>query len=222
MVIIKATTINKYFTVPTKFHVLKDVSVEVDEGEFISIVGKSGCGKSTLLYILSTMDTDFTGDFQIAGESLIGKSQKYLAHLRNKSIGFVFQFHYLLPEFTALENVMVPALKLNEQSYEVIKKSALDKLELLGIPELANKQANKLSGGQQQRVAIARSLINNPMIIIGDEPTGNLDSENAQIVIQLFKSLTKEQKQTIIIVTHDLDIPKITDRTIEMSDGRII
>ncbi len=222
MTIIETTSVNKIFKKPTEFHALKDVSLTIDEGEFISIVGKSGCGKSTLLYILSTMDTDFTGGLQMFGESLVGKSHQYLAHLRNKSIGFVFQFHYLLAEFSAVENVMVPALRLNEKPYDVIKKEAMEKLELLGLPEVANKRANNLSGGQQQRVAIARALINNPAIIIGDEPTGNLDSENSGIVVQLFKKLSKEQNQTIIIVTHDLDIPKLTDRTITMSDGRIL
>jgi lipoprotein-releasing system ATP-binding protein len=222
MAIIETTTINKIFRVPTDFHALKDVTMSINEGEFVSIVGKSGCGKSTLLYILSTMDTDFTGDLQMFNESLVGKSSQYLAHLRNKNIGFVFQFHYLLAEFSALENVMVPALKLNEKPYDSIKKDAMEKLELLGLAEIANKRANNLSGGQQQRVAIARALINNPAIIIGDEPTGNLDSENSNIVVQLFKKLAKEQKQTIIIVTHDIDIPTITDRTIQMSDGRIL
>lgn len=222
MTIIETTNVNKIFKKPTEFHALKDVTLSIDEGEFISIVGKSGCGKSTLLYILSTMDTDYTGELRMFNESLVGKSQKYLSHIRNKNIGFVFQFHYLLAEFSAVENVMVPALKLNEKPYDVIKKEALEKLELLGLPEVANKRANNLSGGQQQRIAIARALINNPAIIIGDEPTGNLDSENSNIVVQLFKTLAKEQKQTIIIVTHDLDIPKVTDRTITMSDGKIL
>lgn len=222
MHIITTTSINKIFRKPTEFHALKDVSLSIDEGEFVSIVGKSGCGKSTLLYILSTMDTDFTGDLQMFNESLVGKSSAYLAHLRNKNIGFVFQFHYLLAEFSALENVMVPALKLNEKHYDTIKKEAMEKLDLLGLADIAHKRANNLSGGQQQRVAIARALINNPAIIIGDEPTGNLDSENSAIVIQLFKTLAKEQQQTIIIVTHDIDIPKVTDRTITMSDGRIL
>lgn len=219
---LKTHKINKYFYDPVKFHVLKDIDLTVRKGEFLSLVGKSGCGKSTLMYILSTMDTDFLGELEIAGERLTGRSQNELAAFRNQHIGFVFQFHYLLPEFTALHNVMIPALKLGRYTREEIEERALHKLDLLGVKEQAHKRANKLSGGQQQRVAIARSLINDPTIIMGDEPTGNLDSHNSDIVFEMLKELARTQHQTIIAVTHDEEFARKSDRVVEMSDGEII
>ncbi len=220
-IILKTQGITKYFHDPSTFQVLKDIDLEVQKGEFLSLVGKSGSGKSTLLYLLSTMDMDFEGKLQINSEELTGKSPDYLARFRNEHIGFVFQFHFLLPEFTALENVMIPALKLGKYSESVIKNKALEKLDLLGIADQASKVSSKLSGGQQQRVAIARALINDPLIIMGDEPTGNLDSINSKIVFDTFKSLTRDWGQTIITVTHDEDFASKTDRTIEMKDGKI-
>jgi lipoprotein-releasing system ATP-binding protein len=220
--VLKATGINKYFLEPEKFQVLKDVHFEVDKGEFLTIVGKSGCGKSTLLYILSTMDTDYQGNLEINGEKLTGKTQNQLAQFRNEHIGFVFQFHYLLPEFTSLENVMLPAQKLGKYSNEEIEHRAYQKLELLGMKDQANKPTSKLSGGQQQRVAIARALINDPTVIMGDEPTGNLDSVNTKIAFEILKDLTRSYGQTIIAVTHDLEFARNSDRTIEMSDGKIV
>ncbi|TAE15374.1 MAG: ABC transporter ATP-binding protein [Bacteroidetes bacterium] len=219
---LKATNIVKYFYEPTKFQVLKSVSLEVPKGEFVSLVGKSGCGKSTLMYILSTMDTDYEGEISINGEKLTGKKQNFLASFRNANIGFVFQFHYLLPEFSALQNVMIPALKLAKFSKKEIEERAYQKLELLGLREQALKPASKLSGGQQQRVAIARALINDPAIIMGDEPTGNLDSVNTQNVFEIFQELTKTFKQTIIAVTHDDEFAQKSDRVIEMKDGHIV
>jgi lipoprotein-releasing system ATP-binding protein len=219
---LKATNIVKYFYEPTKFQVLKSVSLEVPKGEFVSLVGKSGCGKSTLMYILSTMDTDYEGEITINGEKLTGKKQNALASFRNLNIGFVFQFHYLLPEFSALQNVMIPALKLAKFSKKEIEERAYQKLELLGLREQALKPASKLSGGQQQRVAIARALINDPAIIMGDEPTGNLDSVNTQNVFEIFQELTKTFKQTIIAVTHDDEFAQKSDRVIEMKDGHIV
>jgi lipoprotein-releasing system ATP-binding protein len=220
--VLKTHKVNKYFFDPVKFQVLKDIDLTVKKGEFLSLVGKSGCGKSTLMYILSTMDTDFEGELEIAGERLTGKSQNELAAFRNEHIGFVFQFHYLLPEFTALQNVMLPALKLARYSREEIEARAIEKLDLLGVKEQAIKRANKLSGGQQQRVAIARSLINDPTIIMGDEPTGNLDSHNSDIVFEMLRELARTQHQTIIAVTHDEEFARKSDRVIEMSDGMII
>ncbi len=220
--VLKTHKVNKYFFDPVKFQVLKDIDLAVKKGEFLSLVGKSGCGKSTLMYILSTMDTDFEGELEIAGERLTGRSQNELAAFRNEHIGFVFQFHYLLPEFTALQNVMLPALKLERYSREEIEVRAIEKLELLGVKDQASKRANKLSGGQQQRVAIARSLINDPTIIMGDEPTGNLDSHNSDIVFEMLKELARTQHQTIIAVTHDEEFARKSDRVIEMSDGMII
>jgi lipoprotein-releasing system ATP-binding protein len=219
---LKIRNLVKYFHEPETFQVLKGVSFEVKKGEFLSIVGKSGSGKSTLLYVLSTMDTDYEGTLQINGDLLTGKTQNQLAAFRNEHIGFVFQFHYLLPEFSCLQNVMLPALKLGKYSTKEIEHKAYESLRLLDIEDQALKSANKLSGGQQQRVAIARALINNPSIIMSDEPTGNLDSKNTQAVLDIFKGLAKENGQTIICVTHDTDFANKTDRTIEMADGLII
>ena len=201
--------------------VLKNISIEVKKGELVSIVGKSGCGKSTLLYVLSTMDTDYEGSLEIAGTIVTDKTLNELARIRNESIGFVFQFHYLLPDFTCLKNVMIPALRLGKLSSKEIEAKAYEKLKMFGVEDQALKKANKLSGGQQQRVAIARALINDPTIIMGDEPTGNLDSKNTGIVFDLFQKLTKEFGQTIITVTHDEDFAKRSDRIIEMADGEI-
>lgn len=219
---LKATNIIKYFLEPEKFQVLKGVSFEAAEGEFLSIVGKSGCGKSTLLYILSTMDTEYEGTMEIKGRKLTGLKQNELASFRNENLGFVFQFHYLLPEFTAIQNVMMPALKLAKYSKDEIEHRAIEKLKLVDMESYALKHASKLSGGQQQRVAIARALINDPAVIMGDEPTGNLDKANSQRVFDIFKQLATENKQTIITVTHDLDFANGSDRIIEMEDGQII
>lgn len=221
-IVLRAENLSKYFYKPTKFQVLKNISFEVKKGEFVSIIGKSGCGKSTLLYLLSTMDTDYEGTISMTGEKLTGKSKNDLAKFRNEHIGFVFQFHYLLPEFTVLQNVMIPALKLGKFSKKEIEEQALAKLALLGMEEHAHKLSSRLSGGQQQRVAIARALINNPTIIMGDEPTGNLDKKNTQNVFEILKNLSQTYQQTIIAVTHDTDFAKNSDRIIEMSDGEII
>jgi len=221
-IVLKAENISKSFYEPEPFEVLKNISFEVQKGEFLAMVGKSGSGKSTLLYVLSTMDTDYDGDLTIANNLLTNKSQNELSAFRNEHIGFVFQFHYLLPEFTVLQNVMLPALKLNKKSKEQIESDAYKNLDLLGLKDQALKKSNKLSGGQQQRVAIARAMINNPTIIMGDEPTGNLDSKNAQIVFDIFRELSAERKQTIIAVTHDDDFAKNCDNIIELSDGSIL
>lgn len=214
--------VSKYFYEPQKFKVLKEIDLSVKRGEFLSLMGKSGCGKSTLMYVLSTMDTDYEGELEIAGERLTGKDQNYLAAFRNAHIGFVFQFHYLLPEFTVLQNIMLPALKLNRYSRAEIEHRAYEKLKILNIQDQASKVTSKLSGGQQQRVAIARALINDPDIIMGDEPTGNLDSYNSGLVFDILTELTRVYKQTIIAVTHDEEFAAKSDRIVEMSDGEII
>jgi lipoprotein-releasing system ATP-binding protein len=221
-IVLRTKGVGKYFYDPVKFKVLDDISFEAYRGEFLTLVGKSGSGKSTLLYILSTMDTEYEGELFIDEEKITGQNLNKLAAIRNKNIGFVFQFHYLLPEFSCLKNVMVPALKLGKFSHEEVEHQAYERLEMLGIKDQALKPASKLSGGQQQRVAIARALINNPKIIMCDEPTGNLDSKNTQIVFDIFKQITKEFNQTIIAVTHDNDFAKASDRTIELADGKII
>jgi len=220
--VLKTNHIVKYFHEPETFKVLDDINLNVNRGEFLTITGKSGCGKSTLLYILSTMDTLYEGELEIAGQKLTGKSQNELARFRNKHLGFVFQFHYLLPEFTALQNVMIPGLKLGRYTKDEVEYRAIEKLKLLEMDKFAVKKANKLSGGQQQRVAIARALINDPDIIMGDEPTGNLDKKNTHNVFAIFKNLSLSHKQTIIAVTHDPEFAENSDRVIEMSDGQII
>lgn len=221
-IVLEARHIDKYFREPVDFHVLKDITFTVAKGEFVSIMGKSGCGKSTLLYILSTMDTDYTGELFLAGDRLNDFNKTELARVRNEHIGFVFQFHYLLAEFTVLQNVMLPALKLGRYSHEEIEHRAMEKLRILGIDNQAKKRSNRLSGGQKQRVAIARALINDPDIIMGDEPTGNLDSKNSENVFSIFRELSHETGQALLVVTHDQDFANKTDRIIEMEDGRII
>lgn len=222
MNILETKNINKSFYQPTEFQVLKHIEFAVKKGEFLSMVGKSGSGKSTLLYVLSTMDTDYAGELFIENKLVTGQTTDQLAQLRNEKIGFVFQFHYLLPEFSSLRNVMIPALKLGKLSAQEIEERAYQKLKILGLQDQALKASSKLSGGQQQRVAIARALINDPLIIMGDEPTGNLDSINTNIVFDIFQELTKNFGQTIIAVTHDEDFAHKSDRIIEMKDGEIV
>ena len=220
--VLQASHICKSFHDPVIIKILNDISLSINKGEFVAITGKSGCGKSTLLYILSTMDTDYEGELVISQEVMHGKSEKELARVRNEKIGFVFQFHYLLNEFTALENVMLPGLKLGKYPEEEVKQRAMEHLKKLDIEKLANKNANRLSGGEKQRVAIARALINDPAIILCDEPTGNLDKKNSIIVFDIFKQLAEEHQQTLLVVTHDDEFAKKTHRIIEMEDGRII
>lgn len=220
--ILEAKHINKYFRKPVLFHVLMDINFKIYEGEFASIMGKSGCGKSTLLYILSTMDTDYEGELYLNNELITDKGRDHLSYIRNKHIGFVFQFHYLLSEFSVLENVMLPAKKLAEKSLQEIEHDAIEKLRILDIEHLAKKKASRISGGEKQRVAIARALINDPSIIMGDEPTGNLDSYNAENVFNIFKELSDQEGLSLLIVTHDIDFANKTDRIIQMGDGRIL
>ncbi|MRI00720.1 ATP-binding cassette domain-containing protein [Kriegella sp. EG-1] len=214
--------IDKHFHKPKDFHVLKDISIEVSKGEFVSIMGKSGSGKSTLLYILSTMDTDYTGELYLNNELITGKTPQELSRIRNKNIGFVFQFHYLLSEFSVIENVMLPAKKLAEKTHEEIENDAIEKLKMLNIGHLAKQRASRISGGEKQRVAIARALINNPSILMGDEPTGNLDSHNSENVFSIFKRLKEEEGLSLLVVTHDEDFAQRTDRLITMEDGKIL
>jgi len=218
--ILRVDNVNKHFYQPEDFHVLKDISFNIQRGEFVSLIGKSGSGKSTLLYLLSTLDTDYQGTITINNTVVTGLSQNALAKFRNQYIGFVFQFHFLLPEFTVLENVMMPALKLKKYSRKEIEEMAMDKLKQMGMDTYYTKLSSKLSGGQQQRVAIARALINEPLILMADEPTGNLDSANTEIVFDIFQQLA-QKGNTIITVTHDIDFAKRADRIIEMVDGRI-
>jgi len=220
--VLEAKNLNKFFYEPVEFHVLKEINLSVFSGEFAAIVGPSGSGKSTLLYVLSSLDREYEGDVIFGDVELKSLSNKKLALLRNRSIGFIFQFHYLLADFTALDNVMLPGLKLGELPHEELEEKAMQKLELLGIADQATKRVNKLSGGQQQRVSIARALINEPKIIFCDEPTGNLDSKNALIVYDMLKNLTREFDQTILMVTHDDSYLSEIDRQIHLLDGKIL
>ncbi|MEO7264285.1 MAG: ABC transporter ATP-binding protein [Ferruginibacter sp.] len=221
-IILEARNINKDFHDPVIVRVLTDISFIIHKGEFVSVTGKSGCGKSTLLYILSTMDTDYEGELLIDTVPMRKKKEAQLARIRNEKIGFVFQFHYLLNEFTVLENVMLPGLKLNKYNEKEVKERAMEKLNMLGISQLALKNAGQVSGGEKQRVAIARAMINDPLIIMGDEPTGNLDKKNSEIVFDIFKNLAEKYNQTLLIVTHDQSFAERTHRIIEMEDGKII
>ena len=221
-IVLESRDILKTFHDPITINVLKGLNFKIEAGEFVSVIGKSGCGKSTLLYILSTMDTNYEGELYIDNELMRDKKEHELAKVRNEKIGFVFQFHYLLNEFSVLKNVMLPGLKLGKLSEKEIEHKAYEKLKILGIENEALKKPNQLSGGQKQRVAIARSLINDPLIIMGDEPTGNLDKKNSELVFDIFKELTYENKQTLLIVTHDIEFAEKSDRIIEMEDGKIV
>jgi lipoprotein-releasing system ATP-binding protein len=220
--VLETKSIEKYFNDPIRVKVLESINFSVDRGEFVSITGKSGCGKSTLLYILSTMDTDYQGSLYLDNQLTTGKKDNQLSVIRNEKIGFVFQFHYLLNEFSVLKNVMLPALKLAKKSPAEIESDAITQLKMLGMDNKALKNANQLSGGEKQRVAIARALINNPLIIMGDEPTGNLDNKNSEIVFEIFQELSKTNHQTLLIVTHDQQFAARTDRQLVMEDGRLV
>ena len=220
--ILRTEKLNKFFYEPEPFQVLTDISFSVQEGEFVAMVGKSGSGKSTLLYLLSTLDTDYKGKIFIKDRQVTGLSQDALAGFRNNHIGFVFQFHFLLPEFTALENVMMPALKQGKYSRQEVEHRAMEKLRQMQMQDFAKKVSAKLSGGQQQRVAIARALINEPAIVMADEPTGNLDSSNSEIVIEIFEDICRNHGKTIIMVTHDNDFAKRAGRILELVDGKLM
>src|SRR6266496_929296 len=201
--------------------VLKGVSIEIERGEIVSIVGSSGAGKSTLLHILGTLDEADKGMVSLSGTEIHTLSVKKLADFRNKQIGFIFQFHHLLPEFSALENVCIPGWLAGRKKKEVEAK-AKELLEILGLKERLDNKPNQLSGGEQQRVAVARALINNPSIVFADEPTGNLDSSNAKELHQLFFDLRNKFNQTFLIVTHNEELAQLSDRVLHMKDGKIV
>ena len=215
---IKASGINKSYGA---LEVLKGVSLEIKKGEIISIVGASGAGKTTLLHILGTLDRPNSGSLSINNQNISDLSDKKLAEFRNKNIGFVFQFHHLLPEFTALENVCIPAFIAGTSKSDAEKK-ALELLTFLGVNERINHKPSELSGGEQQRVAVARALINNPAVVLADEPSGNLDSATAKDLHQLFFTLREKFNQTFVIVTHNEELANMADRKLVMKDGNIV
>ena len=219
--ILEAKNINKFFYEPERFQVLNSVSLSLKQGELISLYGESGSGKSTLLYILSTLDSDYEGTLTLKGTDTKSLSPVALTDFRNQHIGFVYQFHFLLHEFNVLQNVMLPALKLGNKSTAQIREEALLLLEEMEMMAYAKRRANKLSGGQQQRVAIARALINDPDIIIADEPTGNLDQKNTRIIFNLLQEITEKKGKTVIMATHNAYIRKNSGRSIEMIDGTL-
>jgi lipoprotein-releasing system ATP-binding protein len=215
---IKAKNIHKHYD---SLHVLKGVNLHIKASEIVSIVGASGAGKTTLLQILGTLDGFEEGSLEINSQELASMNKKELAAFRNTTLGFIFQFHQLLPEFTALENVCIPGFIKNTPKHEV-EKRAIELLSFLGLSERAHHKPNELSGGEQQRVAVARALINNPAIILADEPSGNLDTESAENLHNLFFKLRDEFGQTFVIVTHNTDLAEMADRKLVMQDGMIV
>ena len=201
--------------------VLKGISLHINKGEVVSIVGPSGAGKTTLLQIIGTLDDADSGEITIDGISVNNLGQKEMAKFRNGHIGFVFQFHQLLPEFTAVENIMIPAMIAGVSQKEA-KKKAMELLQFLGLEDRANHKPNELSGGEKQRVAVARALVNNPSVILADEPSGSLDSKNKSELHQLFFDLRDKFGHTIVIVTHDEQLATTTDRTIRLVDGEVV
>lgn len=215
---IKVESVNKSFG---ELRVLNDVSLSINRGEFVSIVGQSGAGKTTLLQIIGTLDRPDSGSVWIGGESFFGMDEDSLSSFRNLHIGFVFQFHQLLPEFSALENVMIPALIGNNSKAEA-EKRAKELLEFLGVAQRAEHKPSELSGGERQRVAVARALVNRPDVLLADEPSGSLDSKNKEELNKLFLKLKDELNQTLVVVTHDMEMASVSDRVLRMQDGRIV
>lgn len=219
--ILELKNINKIYGTDIKTQVLYDINLSFEEGSFNSIIGQSGSGKSTLLNLIGTLDKPTSGDIMINDVSVANMNQSQLATLRNNTLGFVFQFHYLLPEFTALENVLMPyEIKHGKITKEVIQK-AEEIMDLVGLKKVKNNLATKMSGGQQQRTAIARALINEPKIILADEPTGNLDSDSTETIYELLRSINEKYNTTFIIITHDRKIAEKADRIVEIKDGKI-
>ena len=210
--------INKYYG---KLHVLRDVSLTIDKGEIVSIVGKSGAGKTTLLQIMGTLDSPDSGVVKYDGVEVLKMRSRELSHFRNRNIGFVFQFHQLLPEFTTVENVAIPAMIGGTKQQEAMRR-AMELLDFMGLSERAENKPSQLSGGERQRAAVARALINKPAVIFADEPSGSLDSQNKQELHRLFFRLRDELQQTFVIFTHDESLAGDTDRIIHMKDGAIV
>ena len=219
--IITLKNINKIYGTTIKTQVLFDVNLDFKESSFSSIIGQSGSGKTTLLNVMGTLDSATSGQVVIAKQDTKTMNKNQLADLRNKTIGFIFQFHYLLPEFTAIENVLMPQFIKSQKVSKEARERAEELLNMVGLWEVKDNMANNMSGGQQQRTAIARALINNPAIILADEPTGNLDSESTENIYDILRDINRKFKTTFIIITHDRRIAEKTDRIIEIKDGRV-
>jgi len=220
--IVELKNIKKIYGEKVKTQVLFDLNLAIEKGSFNSIIGQSGSGKSTLLNILGTLDRPSDGEIIINGVNTKSMSANQLAKLRNETLGFIFQFHYLLPEFTALENVLMPYRIMGKKIDSHVLNRANELIDLVGLSKVKNNLATQMSGGQQQRTAIARSLMNNPSIILADEPTGNLDSDTTEQIYDLMRKINKKYNTTFIIITHDQHVAEKTDRIIEIKDGRII
>jgi lipoprotein-releasing system ATP-binding protein len=219
--VLQLEKVNKIYGTVVKTQALFDLDLEFERGSFNAIIGQSGSGKSTLLNIIGALDNPTSGKVVIDGIDITKKNQKELSTIRNKTIGFIFQFHYLLPEFTAYDNVLMPYWMNNMNPPNEIIDKANYLMEKMGLKDVKDKPSTNISGGQQQRTAIARSLINNPPIVLADEPTGNLDSENTKTVYDLLREINKEFKTTFILVTHDQRVAQMADRIIELKDGKI-
>ncbi|MGL5415265.1 MAG: ABC transporter ATP-binding protein [Clostridium sp.] len=222
MEVLNLKNINRVYGNKVKTQVLFDINLSIEEGEFVSIIGQSGSGKSTMMNIMGTLDTPTSGEVHINGQRTDKMSKNELARVRNEEIGFIFQFHYLLPEFTVLENVLMPYRLSGKKVTKEVLDRAEKLLEIVNLTSVKNNKATDLSGGQQQRGAIARALINNPKIILGDEPTGNLDSNTTEEVYNLLREINKEFNTTFVIITHDNRIAAKADRVITVSDGKIV
>ena len=218
--IIKLEDVDKFYVeTGNKLHILKKLNLEVKRGEFVSILGKSGSGKSTLLNIMGLLDKIDGGKIWIDDKEVSSLNETERNNIKNHFLGFVFQFHYLMSEFTALENVMIPALLNNFKNKSEIEKEAKELLEIVGLAERMKHKPNQLSGGEKQRVAIARAMINKPKLILADEPTGNLDEDTGEMIFSLFRKINKERNQSIVVVTHARDLSQITDRQIYLKRG---
>ena len=219
-IIMKLEDIDKfYMETGNKLHILKKLNLEVKRGEFVSILGKSGSGKSTLLNIMGLLDKIDGGKIWIDDKEVSSLNEIERNNIKNHFLGFVFQFHYLMSEFTALENVMIPALLNNFKNKTEIEKEAKELLEIVGLAERMKHKPNQLSGGEKQRVAIARAMINKPKLILADEPTGNLDEDTSELIFSLFRKINKEHNQSIVVVTHARDLSQVTDRQIYLKRG---
>ena len=219
--LIEIKNVNKIYGTTIKTQVLYDINLSVEENSFNSIIGESGSGKSTLLNMIGTLDKPTTGEVFVNGIKTGDMKKNQLAELRNQTIGFIFQFHYLLPEFTALENVIMPYLIKNPNPQKEVLQRAEELMDIMGLEKVKHNMANNMSGGQQQRTAIARALINNPKIVLADEPTGNLDSDTTENIYKVLREINERFKTTFVIITHDRRIAEKTDRIIEIKDGRI-
>ena len=219
-IIMKLEDVDKFYNeTGHKLHILRKLNLEVKKGEFVSILGKSGSGKSTLLNVMGLLDKIDSGKIWINDREVSSLSEDERNNIKNNFLGFVFQFHYLMSEFTALENVMIPALLNNFKNKNVIEKEAKNLLEIVGLAERMKHKPNQLSGGEKQRVALARAMINKPSLILADEPTGNLDEDTSEMIFSLFKKINKEHNQSIVVVTHARDLSQVTDRQIYLKKG---